>query len=392
MTALCGGGTSGPNIGASAVVDFSTGALATALAKIGGLWMIPIIGVVGLAPLALSTFCGTDPPAMVALTQQEADALLQLTLGADFTSGLAKLPAIFQNAIWNDQCRCTSGAYTPPVAPAQPANSATVVLPKGTVSVPCYSFNNVLAIVGATSVQLNFKGLASIFRPDATLYTFTLDWHDLKGTATTATVQFSTSGTGGPKTYAAFTMVDGAHTVYNLPASVTDTDVIIVLTVPVAIPVPGGVLDYNVDDYCGGGPGVIPQPCCPPDAATQATLQTILSLVTSIQRNYAPFGYVPGLAHATLTGNGSVSVSRLIGVKITVTAFPGSDVQLPGNPAYVKDLGWLSVSEVDGMLQERRVARLAETWFPELMPIADHINYALNPGVTVTLTELKAEP
>jgi hypothetical protein len=392
MTALCGGGTSSQKLGTAAVVDYSAGLVATLLAEFGGPWMIPLIPLMGLPPLVLATFCSGDPAAMPSFTQAEADALLHFTLGADFNSGLGKLPALLQNIIWNDACMCTSGVYTAAPLPTQPAGSTTLVTPVGATNGPC-------ATVGPFTYAAGHVGPGTgLLQPglQAAFYRFTMVNTITGGAGQTANLQFAMGTDTGPLFIKAacspsYAIAPGATLIDIVPACIGYG------FIRPDFNAPGGAgasnITITIEAFCGGtNTGGTQQPCCPPDVATSATLATILKLVTEMQRNYNPFGYVLGTAHAGLTGTGTIAVSRLLGAKVAVTAFPGTDVQLGGNPVYVKDLGWMSVSEVDGMIQELRVARTAFTWFPQLMPLADHINYFLQPGVTATITELRPEP
>lgn len=391
MTALCGGGTSGPRFLVGATIDYTAARLAIALENAGTPWLIEAIPVLALAPLVINTFCGTDPPAVPVFTQAEVNALLQLTLGADFVSGLSKFKDWVLNAIWNDACVCTSGTYTPPGAPAQPAGAITVVTPTSAPGHFCAQ------TVGSTIVNAggqNFANRGSVVFPAGVV-------------VTAVKVHVDQSITVAPGCDITYTVHDDLPTAVNVrlqnftvPAGTTSFDFVFVplsgdSEIGVNTAAAGTGTETNTitcTAYCGGAvPGSVQPACCPPDDATNAMLRNILDTVVATQRNYAPFAYVLGSAHAGLTGTGSVPVSRLIGAKVAVTAFPGSNQQLPGNPAYVKDLGWMSVSEVDGMIQERRVTQLAFTWFPQLMPIADHINYDFFPGVTATITELQPE-
>lgn len=392
MTALCGGGTSAPKVGTALAVEYSAGLIAELLIGLGSPWLIPVIPLMGLGGIVLSTFCGSDPPAMPTFTQAEVDALLHLTFGADFNSGLPKLGDLYQNLVWNDACHCTSGVYAPALPPAQPAGSTTVVYARPPIAAACaiqdltfiaeggghHIFGGTSVPSGHTATALLISGTNTVnaapgYDPQVAVRQYTrlgvLQQTDFVNTVPGAAFSAVLS-IAGPQPFAGFT------TAFENP-------------------ILGGTSDIFVHAaiYCDGTPpGGTLSPCCPPDPATDATLQALLRLVTDMQRNYQPFGYVLGAAHAGLTGTGSVPVSRLLGVKVALTSIPGGAVTLPGNPGYIKDMGWMSVSEVDGMLQEHRISQAAFTWFPPYMPLADHINYFLDPGVVATFTELKPEP
>jgi len=47
-----------------------------------------------------------------------------------------------------------------------------------------------------------------------------------------------------------------------------------------------------------------------------------MAMVTLIQRQAAPFGYVPGAIHAGLTGTGVIAIQGLIGCKVDITTLP----------------------------------------------------------------------
>lgn len=391
MTALCGGGTSGPKFLAGATIDYSAARLAIAFENAGSAWLAELIPLLALTPLVLNTFCASDPPAVPTFTQAEANALLSVTLGADFVSGLGKLKDWALNAIWNDACQCTSGTYTPPVAPSQPAGSTITVFPSPTPVVPCTSF------AGTTISNTNGQSFA---------IRGAIDWTHgpvVTGARVRCTQSISV-GAGCDILYTVTEQQSGSVVLrtqtFTLAAATTYGELVLV-------PQPGTVAVWTRTDasgtgteltqittegYCGGQmPGGVLTPCCPPDVATARQIAAIFDTVIAMQRNYAPFGYVVGAAHSGLTGSGSVPVSRLLGVKVVITAAPPQLGILPGNPSYVKDQGWVSVSEVDGMIQERRVSQSQFTWFPQMMPLADHINYQFFPGVTATITELKPE-
>jgi hypothetical protein len=93
---------------------------------------------------------------------------------------------------------------------------------------------------------------------------------------------------------------------------------------------------------------------------TQAQIQ---DLVFSMQRFKAPFGYRLGRSFPGVSGEGVLGVQRLAGLHFDVTTEPPGKVHLPGNPDYVKDLGWISISTASGMLKELRVSQLHRDWF-----------------------------
>lgn len=161
-----------------------------------------------------------------------------------------------------------------------------------------------------------------------------------------------------------------------------------------------------------GSPIPAPQPEPPPanypappvascstiaDVCTQLSalllrVSQIQTAVTLLQRWGKPFGYVHGQEHANLTGTGQLPIARLLGMEVYVVTPPPGEPVLPGNPPYLWDVGWMSINDANGMLEEKRITRSGFDWLPRDMPLATSFNYALNPGVVLTVRELVPEP
>ena len=127
-------------------------------------------------------------------------------------------------------------------------------------------------------------------------------------------------------------------------------------------------------------------------AAVAQTIGVDYQLTTFLQRYKLPFAYIKGAVHSGLTGEGSFPIPRLVGLLVEITAPDGSQPILAGNPPYLFDQGWMSVSEVNGMIEEKRITRTSFTWLPGSISICDHFNWHLFDGVTLRVTELEAEP
>jgi hypothetical protein len=121
-------------------------------------------------------------------------------------------------------------------------------------------------------------------------------------------------------------------------------------------------------------------------------LIALQELVTLMQRFSVPFGVIPGTVHTGLSGRGSFTIDRLIGLSLVVTAHTPSRPDLEGNPAYVWDQGWVSVVDGDGLIQEKRVSQTRLTWLPSHMALGVTVGYDFRPGTVVDVTELHAEP
>jgi hypothetical protein len=133
------------------------------------------------------------------------------------------------------------------------------------------------------------------------------------------------------------------------------------------------------------------QGCCPPDPDVGRLLGAIYSAVTLIQRQAVPFGYVTSTAHPGIVNTGTIAIQGLIGVKINVTAYPGANRVIPGEPNYIYDLGWVSIETGDGFIDEVRIRNTTQVWCPRLMSEATKLGYYLRAGVTATFTELVRE-
>ncbi len=122
-------------------------------------------------------------------------------------------------------------------------------------------------------------------------------------------------------------------------------------------------------------------------------VSSINSNTTLLQRYRLPFAYIKGSGHLNLTGTGSFSIpTGLLGLQLIVDATPVGVRTSPGNPVYNFDLGWVSVLDTNGFIAERRVTRSSEVWIPQIMQTAMTFGFNLNPGVTLRVTELLAEP
>lgn len=121
------------------------------------------------------------------------------------------------------------------------------------------------------------------------------------------------------------------------------------------------------------------------------TLGSNYALTTLLQRYTVPFGVVPGAFHTGLTGVGSVSVGRLIGLSYQVDELPAGARVTPGVTDYIRDLGWVGFTLPSGAVMEHRVTRQQELWMPDDVEMATQIGWSLTPGTSITIRELAAE-
>jgi hypothetical protein len=93
------------------------------------------------------------------------------------------------------------------------------------------------------------------------------------------------------------------------------------------------------------------------------TQAQIHDLVFSTQRYKSPFAARVGRRFEGVLGEGELGLTRVAGIHIDVTTEPPGKLHLPGNPDYIKDLGWISISSASGMLDELRVSQTHRDWF-----------------------------
>jgi hypothetical protein len=392
VTAICGGGTSGPKIGTAAVVDYTAGLIAAIFATYDIAWLIPIIPLVGLAPLTLSSFCAADPPAVPTFTSAETNALLQLTFGSDFDSGLAKVRDLILNAIWYDACQCTSGSLAPLTPPTPPTGTPITQFPVAPTNQPCQS-TEYTSTFFLTSASINRSGpsINTGIVPTAIRYKMRPVWQNTNpGVFTWAFKQLDQSG--ATQRTDTFTLTYPNVSFDATVAAIPNFREIALLQSYVSGSNGQSIEHSVVEFWCGAAPGSAQTPCCPPDPATQSYLDNILQLVTLIQRQIVPFAYVPGNVHTGLSGAGVLAIHGLLGIKIEITTDP-TNLGVEGtSPSLLFDRGFFTWGSPDGYPQSERLERTNQISLPCRASAFSELAYDLHPGVVVTITELVREP
>lgn len=99
--------------------------------------------------------------------------------------------------------------------------------------------------------------------------------------------------------------------------------------------------------------------------------------------------YSVGATHLNLSGTASLQIpTGLRGVLVTIVATPPNHRQLAGNPPYDWDVGWVTVSDSNGMLVQQRITRDHQVWLDERIALGTSLGYFLEPGYVVNLSEL----
>lgn len=145
--------------------------------------------------------------------------------------------------------------------------------------------------------------------------------------------------------------------------------------------------------FCAGtGPSTPSVPCCPPDPLLVFKLNQILGYVTLLQRQVAPFAYVPGSSHLGLTGNGTLAVQGLLGVKVTPTSLPPGVGVEAGDPDTLWLDSWITWGNADGWIEREWLRSAPYISLPNLAGQFTKLGYTIRPGMAVDIVELVREP
>lgn len=384
-------------------------------------WLRPYIPFLQPITINLDDFCALDPPEDPDLTAADLIALVPPSNFNLVELAAFKLTQLLHIFAWYRFCRCSDGTtpdpFTPPSAPA----GAPIINPPGQTYVPagacrvdvvtvnflggsesqaygpvcttssCTAF---VAPTGATSVRVtvaidnpdNNEVRADVFGLSANPYT----------AVTTNPVQIGRNAHLGA--YANF--LDGFSDTNVWTAAWTQPYFAchVSHTGGASPPRPTFSATFTLEWFCP----LDPTPCisCPPDPYLLGRLDSIMAAlldtrvqVELIQRQAAPFGYIPGDVHAGVTGNGEIAVSGLIGMAVEITtdvgAAGGAD---DGTPDYLYGRGWFNWGSADGYTERRRLTSELSVSFPPTAGVYTTFAYSLPPGLVVTLTELVREP
>lgn len=422
MTAICvSSGPSGPKAGLPANLVNVAGAadLFSAIPELA--FLAPVSVLLNAVAYNLPTFCATDPPGFQTFTGAEVVAFAANLVGPDYFSFLAKAQDTLATLTWYQSCQCISGAQpTQPTPPAAPADAPTITGPASVApSGPCYSQTGIppqdlvslgppvvltpkvsalsafvddyylgARTVGGLSVVIGYR-----FPSNATQYTITYHRTSSGGTAG-ATYQFNHGKTGlssGREQSLASDSVSIAH---------GGADVVMqyqIIAGQLGIAVFGAISSGTTTDipsisiqiYCGGI--AQPQsPCCPPDQSSLLLLNAINTAVQLVQRQLAPFSYVASTAHTGISGNGTLSVQGLIGLKVDITTLPSRAGAEFGDPIVYWDLGWINLGTADGFGPRQFISSDPTLLFP-ISGAITVVGYSIPADVTVTITELVRE-
>lgn len=405
MTTACGGGTSSFKPQYGKTVFMAPAGLAAMLNNIPVAWAVPLALLLAAKTYDLNNFCTTDPPADPGFTAADAIDFLNVYNPAVQAPASAKLQQLVDRFAWGQLCQCDGGVVpTLPTAPSAPTDLPTVNPPVGSVpNTGCGQWAGgpvAMDPTGATAKWLlgNGSGVGAtliLVPPGVTslscIVTDTANG-SLHGNVTVNMRPASSTGGGGISGSVLTIVTSGSVT----PATFTWPSNGVGFTVDAARQTSGvnssDLISIQVIANCGSQPGQPSSPCCPPDPVLQAQLDKILGLVTLIQRQSVPFAYVPGTAHTGLSGNGTLSVSGLIGAKISITTDPATLGVASGSPSELFDRGFITWGTPDGYPQSERLEHNPQLSLPARCGAFTDLAYTLHPGVVATITELIREP
>lgn len=420
MTALCGGGTSSSKAGVAETIIFTAGSLSSLLNNKGGYWATLAAPLLGVLAYSATDLCTTDPPSQPTISDDEYTALLQLQPWDTLTSALAKLADIVTRIVWFDMCECDS--------PPQPILPISTLDPPADVFLPNYGGGDCPRPNARLNVPINGSGnvhpftnvTAQLFPGLTMVQSATTSGYDIQDIAplptnwtTLRTVADYVSGTTvSPQSYHVdFNVFDASRvgggsiasssvTSTGTPHGVSAASPISINTglwkyfainafalSPITVP---GVVDYEVQLGCAG---TAPQlsGCCS-DPTVIALLSQLMQQVNLVQRQNAPFAYVPGNVHAALTGTGEISVQGLLGALVEITDSAANVGAEAGTPELTFEAGWISWGNADGFIDREFISNETLISLPALAGQFTRIGYTLAVGVEISVTELIREP
>lgn len=344
----------------------------------------------------VGTFCASDPPTWTLPTSAE---LFSYLTGGPIGNALqiqGFIGDVARAYIWYKLCECTSGATPAPPAAPSPPSGLPALNPPSVVSLPlttpCDS-SSTTGVVVFTGTTYSTGGPIWLSR-SATSVVFTLK--NTLSTGAGCSVNFQLDWTQVYPSFSvlhsdAYTLLVNHSQVVTLPVWPNSDECVITVTGSTGTGSSTG--SWTADVYCADQtPGARQSPCCPPDPVLTARVNQILDMVTLIQRQSVPFGYVSGAAHAGLTGNGSFAVSGLIGCKVDMTTIPSSYGSAVGTPTEHFDLGFVTFATPDGYPSSQRLEHQPTFLMPARCGAYTTLAYTLAAGVVATITELLREP
>lgn len=406
---ICSPSTSEPKPGVADAVVISSFVLAATIAKKIPWLTDAIAATATLINLHLSDFCSIDPPADPGLSGLDMVAIMTLGNANPDPGPMLRMNQLIQRAIWNDVCQCAAGGPPAITLPASPPSGSPVLNPPTVTNQPvvgnCFavsipSLQNIDTVThyytsGADSTTLAQFPLpqgaaymtvsAQASTPGATPYdrSFTFSLFNAAGAGVSPVASVDVGPVGNPA---------GAPQTKSVTIAIPATAVsFFVSSIVQGGGVKTGTFAVQFSISCGGLAGQPQNPCCPPDPTATGLLASILQMVTLIQRQAAPFAYIPGATHTGLSGTGQLAVSGLLGVKVDLTTTPARLGEIAGDPVSIWEAGWINIGTADGFGPRLFISSDPMIVLP-VSGAATLIGYSIPDDVVVTITELVREP
>lgn len=418
MTALCGGGASGPKAtspAASYLIGNSLENVVQAALGVSEVWASLLVFAAAQS-IPWDTFCTTDPPSMPTFTVSDIETITTQPWNIG-DPAFGKLVDLIEIGAWYYGCQCNT--VVTPAPPAYPTFPNGAQQPNNTT--PPVPFTGACLKTAAT-VELTLSAAADADFTQAwfgatALHTVTpsggftvSDASTLPAGATSFDCSGSFVNPGSANTGALyFVWYDSTGTRLNQthisrasgsPFSFTNLaipagSVYVVIEQDSAFGAPGTICTFSMTltFHCSAQPSPI-TPCCPPDPSLLGQLQLIFNMVQGIyQALPAPLNsFAESTVHAGLSGNGTVPIgAQTIAVKVTITTdIPGAVIDA-GSPSYYFNRGYIVPITLEAPIAATRKLVYNPQVFM-LPKLTEQVGYSLPVGLVVSITELVPGP
>lgn len=418
MTALCAGGPSQVKPGTQQWVVVGSSLITAGLGIITP-WLIPLAALIDAFNWQALTECTADPPPMPSAADLDPLNAIGGVINPNFNTWLSAVNNLLLNWLWYTYCQCVTGNPTPATYPPPPTNYQ---FNQKTLTTPCSDLS--WQGIGTSNAQQGAStppSLSTTLLPypssSVVLGTQTMRCVNVAGNVPVSLTCKGDLVSGGNATDAlslyiivfnSFGGQDfngyGAITSQSQPVDKRDvfltansTDIYI--NALQSNPSAGTIIsNFEVIVNCAGGSGTIVTPCTIDPSVLNllnqmwTAIKSLYTETTLLQRGLLPFAYISGTVHAGLSGQGTITVSSLLGVKIVLTTVPSHFGEAVGEPTVLFDVGWVSALDANGFIDERRIRATDTVWTPRIMSEATVVGYSFSAGVVATITELQREP
>jgi hypothetical protein len=421
LTAICGGGPSGPQPGVEANISFNGTSVAAGAVILGlstELAAIIAVTVAGTV-LGVNAFCAGDPPPDPGITDQDFADVKNPLNPAAFATAAGRLKDWYLNQYWHSVCECTGATTPPPPAPSLPVPVGTNTgLPTGTLQGPCWntSWNgNAAKIVSGAEVYTDispqvlphnathpnnsgsFPGVSTVVALPTGVHqvaaTFSLPNGQPAGVQADVYVAFLNSTATTVLGSGHIQLLGGAPNINTFPVVTVPTGSIYWLAaVTTSDSVNDEAVDVGISFYCANNdPNGLSAACCPPDPMVQEYLQLIVNLLskqyTAPAAAAPPTSWSDGIRHSALAGAGTITINaKAIGVRLEVTTPPAGVIIQPGSPNFYWDMGFITPIALTSPLRGQRLVFLKESF--ALPEFTDQVGYTLLHGTVADAIEL----